>query len=157
GFIASLLAILVIRPNPNFYENYAGLLALLCTILACRYLRSLRMPLDADPAALGRPDSRKHRGELSASPWLLAGVAGLAWGLLLLPEASFGLVWVGWLALAGWYSRRTLRSASWLPALIVPILLIFPWALRNNRVLHSPVLIRSNLGLELSVSNNPCA
>jgi hypothetical protein len=153
GFIASLLAVLVIVPNPNFQGNYAGLLAVAGTILACKYLRSI----GAATAGVSRPNARSFRGPFFAGPWFLAFVAGLLWGILLLTDPSIGLVWLAWLALAAWHAHRFAPRASWLPALIVPVLIILPWTLRNDRVLHSPVLVRSNLGLELMVSNNSCA
>jgi hypothetical protein len=66
-------------------------------------------------------------------------------------------VWVAWLLLGAWYSYRHGARKAWLPMLILPVIMVAPWAWRNNRVLHSPVLLRSNFGLELMVSNNPCA
>ena len=153
GFVASLLAVLIIVPNPESQGSYGGLLAIVCAILACQYLRSI----DTASAGVSRPHARSFHKPFFAGPWFLAFVTGLLWGILLLTDPSFGLVWAAWLALAAWHAYRLAQRASWLPALIVPVLMILPWTLRNERVLHSPVLIRSNLGLELMVSNNPCA
>jgi hypothetical protein len=51
--------------------------------------------------------------------------------------------------------RRWLGSASIAVAALA--LLIGPWAWRNSQALGEPVLLRSNLGLELALANHPAA
>lgn len=80
---------------------------------------------------------------------------GLLWGLLLLLTPTPVLVLGAWLVCLRLVSRRSWRQLSFL--LIVPVLVVFPWLVRNYRVFHKPVFLRDNLGLELAVSNNPCA
>lgn len=51
--------------------------------------------------------------------------------------------------------RQTALGAA--AAAGVLALLIVPWALRNQRVMHHPILLRSNAGLELALANYPTA
>jgi hypothetical protein len=56
------------------------------------------------------------------------------------------------LAIRRFRFRRCVQLASF--AGIALVLIITPWALRNERVLGAPVLIRSDLGLELALANH---
>lgn len=84
-----------------------------------------------------------------------ATVTGVFWGLLLLLTPTPVPVLGGWLVCLRMVSRRSWRQLSLL--LLVPVLVVLPWLVRNYRVFHKPVFLRDNLGLELAVSNNPCA
>jgi hypothetical protein len=139
GFIAEIIAIICVRPTAVWEQSYVALLLVVATLAACRYLRIIEM------------------AGASASAAASAAVVGVLWGLLLLTGPSTGLVWVGWVAMGAVYSWRRGFRAAWLPALILPLLMLAPWTWRNYRVLGHPVLVRSDLGLELAVSNNPCA
>ena len=150
GFIAAFLAVLAMGRDWHLEGNLVTFMLLLVTLLACRYLRMVATPLET---ALKHLD--KSRSLLQSPATLAAGI-GLLWGLILLTSPSNGLVWMSWLAL-GWYSYRLGARRAWLLAMVVPILMIAPWTWRNYRVLHAVVPVRSNLGIELMVSNNPCA
>jgi hypothetical protein len=94
--------------------------------------------------------SRLRRGDLAAIPALFAltffvlppaGVAiGACWAIVALrrlPLASS-------MALAG----ATVAALA---------LVIAPWALRNAQVMGEPILLRSNMGIELALANHPAA
>ncbi|HYZ72026.1 MAG TPA: hypothetical protein VE641_03055 [Chthoniobacterales bacterium] len=89
--------------------------------------------------------------------WQRAVMHGLLWGCALL-FASVLLPLAFILAAVGlWFSRRIaigryLRFVT--IELIVVGLCLAPWILRNERALGAPIATRSNLGLELRVSNN---
>jgi hypothetical protein len=78
---------------------------------------------------------------------------GLFWGLAL--YVSFSLFAI----LAGWLVVDLLRNRT-LPALrdgciilVATIIVLSPWTIRNHRQLHAWIPMRSNLGLELRLSN----
>jgi 4-amino-4-deoxy-L-arabinose transferase-like glycosyltransferase len=82
---------------------------------------------------------------------------GLLWGLALMTTATLaGLLpfLLGWIA----YRRHKLHL-EWLekPALaaVVAALCCLPWAARNYQVFHAFIPLRSILGLQLWVGNNP--
>jgi 4-amino-4-deoxy-L-arabinose transferase-like glycosyltransferase len=84
---------------------------------------------------------------------------GLLWGLALMTSATLAgpLPFLfGWLAQRG---RR--RGGTWLTkpvlAIFVAALCCVPWAVRNYRVFRAFVPLRSILGLQLWVGNNPDA
>lgn len=81
---------------------------------------------------------------------------GALWGLALLASSSALPMLAGCLATAlfvpGLRQRGLGRYA--LGVVLTAALTLLPWAARNRRVLGSWVLLRSNLGLELHVSNN---
>jgi hypothetical protein len=84
-------------------------------------------------------------------------VAGVVSGLSMLVCASLGAVIVG-LLLCGFVLFRSLRDWRYLRFGIAAAISLFatllPWALRNHFVLGHLVWARSNLPLELRVSNN---
>ena len=91
---------------------------------------------------------------------------GLLWGFALMTEATFASLLpllLGWLA---YRSRREGGGRPWRiksvlggPALagLIAILGCVPWTARNYAVFHSLVPLRSILGLQLYVGNNPQA
>jgi hypothetical protein len=89
--------------------------------------------------------------ELRTSSWLLFG---LLWGLIALSNSSLltflpacGL-WIVWPALRGRASLvPALRNAAL--AAICCAVVISPWVIRNERVFHAFVPVRSNFGAEL--------
>jgi hypothetical protein len=151
GFAAALLAVFGTRRTYVWETNYVGFLLVLLTLLACKYLRSL------DSSGCAKLTYTTNSGATRSYPKLFAIALGLLWGTTLLTGPSTALVWVSWVILGAWYSYRHGAWKVWLPVLIIPVIMVAPWAWRNNRVLHSPVLLRSNFGLELMVSNNSCA
>jgi hypothetical protein len=84
---------------------------------------------------------------------------GLLWGFAVMTTATL----VGLLPfLVGWIGyRRWKRGLPWLakPALAVGVMALccVPWTVRNYAVLHAFVPMRSILGLQLWVGNNPQA
>jgi hypothetical protein len=91
-------------------------------------------------------------------PWNWIGYA-LLWGFATMTTATL----VGLLPfLAGWIAyRRWKRGLPWLakPALVVALaaLCCAPWTVRNYEAFHAFVPMRSILGLQLWVGNNPQA
>lgn len=143
GLLGSLFAVIGVRRDPTWEANYSGLLLMAATLLACRYYRAI----------LGKTDP----SALLGSPLRIASVFGLVWGAILLTGPSAGSIWVVWLALGIWVSRRFWSPRAWIPALILPLLLLIPWEWRNYNVFHAVVPIRDTFGLEFQLSNNPCA
>ena len=101
---------------------------------------------------------------------------GLLWGFALMTEATFAsllpllLGWLGWLAYRAGREEsgarkeetgrpRPAKSTLGGPALAgaVAILCCIPWTIRNYAVFHTLVPLRSILGLQLYVGNNPQA
>jgi hypothetical protein len=83
---------------------------------------------------------------------------GLLWGAILSTSPSPAPVLVLWtLLLFLTHQARTsvFRFAAVMAMTILACLT--PWTVRNHRVLGSPIWARSNLGLELQVSNNDLA
>jgi 4-amino-4-deoxy-L-arabinose transferase-like glycosyltransferase len=81
-------------------------------------------------------------------------VYGLIWGLILLTNTTllillpFSLVWV-------LYQERSLRAFRGAAVcVVVALMCITPWTIRNYRVFHRFMLVRDNLPLELHESNN---
>lgn len=143
GLLAAFLTVLGVRRVPTWEANYVALLLVLATLFAALYLRAI-WKKGGQPGFLG-------------SPQAIAWVLGFIWAAILLTGPSSGAVWLVWLMLGGWLSWRRGFRYAWLPVLIVPVLAAVPWTLRNYRVFHAFVPIRDSLGLELYISNNPCA
>jgi hypothetical protein len=143
GLMASFFAVLGVRRVPTWEQNYVGLLLIVATLLACRYYAAVR--------------GKIAPGKFLASPWSIAWLLGAVWSAILLTGPSAGLVWVAWLIFGAWLGWNRGFRFAWTPVLIVPILAAAPWTWRNYQVFHAIVPIRDSLGLELRISNNPCA
>ena len=59
------------------------------------------------------------------------------------------------LALLGWTAWQTRSSKQLWPCLLLATLVFAPWPIRNWRVLHAWIPLRSNLGYELWQGNHP--
>jgi len=82
-------------------------------------------------------------------------LTGVLWGITFLFNPVALLAYT---ALTLWIiCFRRIQRVQKLVLIIIPFLVISPWLVRNYQVFHHFVLIRDNLGLELSISNNPCA
>jgi 4-amino-4-deoxy-L-arabinose transferase-like glycosyltransferase len=82
---------------------------------------------------------------------------GVAWGAAFYVSPSLLPVWIGTLLLLFLTSSSPARSrtAAILGlSLVAALLVVTPWTLRNYRVLHTVIFMRSNLGLELSLANS---
>ncbi len=87
----------------------------------------------------------------------LAWLIGVLLGLLALTSAAAGIVLVGWIVWVVHSARCGVLRKAYLPLVLVPVLMVAPWLLRNYVVLHRVVPVRDNFGLELSTANNDCA
>jgi hypothetical protein len=83
----------------------------------------------------------------------LGALFGLAWGVAVLFCPNLLLVGILWLVAAVIHYRAKAVVFS-VVALAVALAILCPWAIRNQIVLGSPIFSRSNLGLELWISNN---
>lgn len=98
--------------------------------------------------------------ELADSPRIAGWIGyGLLWGLALMTSATLASLLpllLGWL-----FYRRHKQGRPWLAkpslAAAVAALCCVPWTVRNYEVFHSFVPLRSILGLQLWVGNNPDA
>jgi len=77
------------------------------------------------------------------------------WGLTILASPVVFLPFVV-LALCGIFIGN-INGKQKLVLVAIPLLVLTPWTIRNYRAFHHIFLVRDNLGLELSVSNNECA
>ncbi|MEP6961059.1 MAG: hypothetical protein ABI995_03215, partial [Acidobacteriota bacterium] len=128
GLITGCLALLAQAPLfPAWECQTAALLAVVLTGLVATLVR---------------------KGESKARE---AGVAVL-WGMLLLVTPAVLGVFAAWLVFRCRANRGALILAAGIPAL-----LLAPWVARNFAQFGTFVMLRDNLGLELYVSNNPCA
>ena len=80
---------------------------------------------------------------------------GLLWGVTLMANASVLSLLPLLLGWAAYRNRATLRNTTF--ALGMVVLCCIPWTIRNYVVMHSLVPLRSILGLQLWVGNNPDA
>ena len=90
----------------------------------------------------------------SRSPWAFFALCGFS--ILLNPAVIpviAGILLLGFLACAESHRRRFIIQSGWLVLVVFAFLL--PWGLRNLRDLDAFILTRSNLGLELWLSNGP--
>ena len=87
--------------------------------------------------------------------WGLWCTFGLLWGLLMLSNASLllclpaMLVWIGWPKSSEQITVSSEQLKGALVACLACGLVMLPWIVRNERVLHAFVPTRSNLGIEL--------
>lgn len=93
------------------------------------------------------------------STWINWSAYGLLWGFTLMTNATFGallpflLGWLWWRA----HKRNTQHAqiAARIAATIaIALLCCVPWTIRNYRVFHTFVPLRSVLGLQLWLGNN---
>lgn len=81
--------------------------------------------------------------------------AALGMGLLMLTQPVVAGPWIGILCVL--VVQRRARPRQALLALIVSMLVLAPWTVRNVNALGGFCFVRSNLGLELWISNGPWA
>lgn len=133
GLIAACIWILAAPALQYFWESsYAGLLLALAALVYRRYA-------DRDASAIG-------------TAWLLGCLIGL---LILLMPTCAPVIGV-WLLLDVLHRDSRFIRARIVPLVVLPILIVSPWLIRNYRVFHRPML-RDNFGLELGSANNDCA
>ena len=82
--------------------------------------------------------------------------SGLLWGIALLFASVLLPIFMAFVATGCWFRRNRLPAALRFSAVQICIvfLCLSPWMIRNYFALGSPIATRSNLGLELHVSNN---
>ena len=89
-------------------------------------------------------------------PWALFG---LLWGVAALNSPSL-LSFLPASGLYGWYRRWKSGKRSFAGVALVSVIffaLITPWLVRNYRLFHQPVFLRTNFGAELRMGNGPGA
>jgi hypothetical protein len=131
GVGASVLWLVARVPREVVWEQ--NLDGVLITVLAFLLYSALRRPLPLPRLVL----------------------CALLWGVLIL------LCPVALLALGAWmlpiHFARTQPPRTKLLLLLLPLLMLAPWMVRNYQTFHRFVFVRDNLGIELEVSNNSCA
>ena len=89
-------------------------------------------------------------------PWALFG---LLWGVAALNSPSL-LSFLPASGLYGWYRRWKSGKRSFAGVALASVIflaLITPWLVRNYRLFHQPVFLRTNFGAELRMGNGPYA
>jgi hypothetical protein len=88
----------------------------------------------------------------------LAWLLGCAIGTLMLTCPTGGVILVGFIGLLLWRDKMAIfKNSHVVIIMLLPIVIVAPWIIRNYSVFDRFILVRDNLGLELSVSNNDCA
>jgi hypothetical protein len=127
-----------IMAKPRIVHNHEELyVAILLAVACCCYRRYL------DERVQGR----------SRLAWLF----GSLMGFLILTCQTVAPIYATWLAWEVWRLKYAFFKRSVMPLVLLPVVIIAPWTIRNYLVFHSFTPIRDNFGLELSVSNNNCA
>jgi hypothetical protein len=135
GIVAAAIWIVA---KPRLVWGFEGIyVAILLAVACCCYRRYLE------------EDAKGSRR--------LAWPLGSLMGFLILTSQTVAPIYATWLAWEVWRHKYAFFRKSLLPLVLLPGIIIVPWTIRNYLVFHSFVLIRDNLGLELSVSNNDCA
>ena len=154
GVVAAVAWLVARMPREEFWEqNYSGLLI---TLLAFFMYKGLTGTLER---------------------WQLV-LCGVLWGVLILTCPVAILALFLWLVLlyrarvhhpgkptagllgtpmSAQISHTQMSHAQKAVLLLLPILVVAPWMIRNYKTFHKFVFVRDNLGLEMEVSNNPCA
>lgn len=117
---------------PDWEASYAGLLIVLVTILWW--------------TVISKPEPS----------WSSAVLLGVTAGVLLLTSASAFSVLAVWSVYSVWKFRLDFRKGRW-AALLIPIVMLIPWTVRNYVVFRRVIPFRLALGLELASSFNDCA
>jgi 4-amino-4-deoxy-L-arabinose transferase-like glycosyltransferase len=137
-------------PYSMYYAiHWAWETALAALLLSCVFLLSLRM------ARIGNQSPPEVETKNSAQEdWLLFG---LLWGLIALVNPSLLLwlpllgIWLLWRQ-AGALGLKTPLLSATLAGIIFAAVLA-PWTIRNYRVFHKFIPVRSNFGEELRLGN----
>jgi hypothetical protein len=131
GFIAAALWLPVgFVLDPEWEASYVALLILI--LLACMY--------------------RVLKEQVSTA---FVSLSSMLWGILFLLNP---VPLLSWLAITTWVViARPIRRVQKLALILIPLAVISPWLARNYKVFHHFILIRDNLGVELSISNRPCS
>jgi len=82
-------------------------------------------------------------------------LSGVLWGIMLWMATVPVLILLAWTAWV--FVKSRLPRQQKLILLFLPFLIVAPWLIRNFVVFRHFIFVRDNLGLELAVSNNPCA
>lgn len=82
---------------------------------------------------------------------LAAGVWGVCLWMATVPVLIM-LAWIAWV-----FVKTRIPRQQKLMLLFLPFLILSPWLIRDFMVFRHFIFVRDNLGLELAVSNNPCA
>ena len=135
GFIGAAVWIVAKLSVPYEWESVYA--ALLLAVACCYYRRYIE--------AAAKP---------AANQWLLGGLVGL----LVLTSPPTALIFIVWLAYDLYLSgAATFLKKALVPLVLLPLLIVAPWTIRNYMRFHRVIPVRDDLGLELSVSNNDCA
>lgn len=130
GLIGAVVPLYYWGEVPGYFENtLSALLLLVFSALVAAHLNG-RAPIPARCWSLGA----------------LAGIALLTSPSLLLPIVA--------LLLLAWRSQPKVPLGTPIRIACAILLVLAPWTLRNYARFHSLVFIRSNLGMELAISNN---
>jgi hypothetical protein len=135
GFIAAGMWIVAKLNVPYEWESIYA--ALLLATACCCYRRYI-----------------ETGAKSTGNQWLLGGLIGL----LVLTSPPTALIFIVWLAYDLYLSgANTFLKKALVPLVLLPLLIVAPWTIRNYLRFHRIIPVRDDFGLELSVSNNDCA
>jgi len=92
--------------------------------------------------------------------WRHSMMLGFLWGIAILANPQSVLLLFAWAHIAAMENSPDLLTRAQRAMLVViagAALACLPWFIRNYQQFHAVFFVRDNFGLELSVSNNPCA
>jgi hypothetical protein len=87
----------------------------------------------------------------------LAWLIGCVMGIAILTSPAVGIIFIGFFGLLHWRDKLAIFQKSNLLFIVLPAVIVAPWIIRNFLVFDRLILVRDNLGMELSISNNDCA
>jgi len=155
--ISALTAVVILQIGKQVFGAPTGVLAAWvwsCWIYeAVVAIRLWESSLSALLLAVGLWSLPRLAGSLRPLRWVsfgvLAGVAALTNTTLL---SVFPFFWL-WLWID--YRRRGLSCSKWLVAsVVICLLVLLPWTMRNYATFHRVVPVRDNFGLELWLGNH---
>jgi hypothetical protein len=101
---------------------------------------------------------RRYLDRSSVSSSRLAWLLGCAIGILTLTCPPGSVILVGFIGLLLCRDKMAIfKESHFFIIMLLPVVIIAPWIIRNFLVFDRLILVRDNLGLELSASNNDCA
>ncbi|MGA7852088.1 MAG: hypothetical protein WCA15_02110 [Candidatus Acidiferrales bacterium] len=133
----------------------------LSALLMATILWATLLLVDGERPSADRPDlDREGSNGTELHSWRAWCGYGLLWGLALMTNPSLGVMlpfligWIVYRSQKGGMSGGRLQLAGPALAVAIGVLCCVPWTVRNYRVFHRFIPLRSNFAFELWLGNN---